>query len=285
MVNAPRLRRGVLALILSLCAATALANLPHPASVPGGIAVVSLAPVQAGMAPPRAWFNDRQVLVTSRAGHWTALVGLPLDTKPGAHTLRAGPSKAQAHGVQFAVTAKKYPEQRITLQDKGKVELSAEALARVKREQSEISRYKNHWRATDAVDLEFAPPVEGPLSSRFGLRRFFNDQPRSPHSGLDFAAPKGTPVMAPSAGRVVGVGDFFFTGNAVYLDHGNGLISLYAHLDRVDVRAGDTLARGDLIGAVGKTGRATGPHLHWSIFMNGAAVDPELFLPTLTSQR
>ncbi|MGF1643486.1 MAG: peptidoglycan DD-metalloendopeptidase family protein [Thiotrichales bacterium] len=284
MLLSRRFGRLAAALLLSLVVALAHASLPHDASVPGGIAVVTLAPFQ-GAAAPKAWFNDREVLVTARDGHWTALVGLPLSTQLGTHVVRAGPRKQGAREFKFTVTGKSYPEQRITLKDKSKVELSAPDLARVKREQVEINRHKNHWRASNEVDLDFEAPVEAPLSSRFGLRRFFNDQPRSPHSGLDFAAPTGTPVLAPSAGRVVGIGDYFFTGNAVYLDHGNGLISLYAHLDRVDVQPGDVVRRGDPLGTVGKTGRATGPHLHWSIFMNGAAVDPELFLPLKTTRR
>ncbi len=255
------------------------ANLPTAAPVPGGVAIVEIGPVAGGAKPPKAWFDDRPVLVVERNDRWQALVGLPLSTKPGTQTLLAGADRKQAQTIRFTVESKNYPEQRITLKDKAKVDLSPEDLARTQREQIEINRMKNHWRDTDRVDLDFLPPAEGPLSGRFGVRRFFNNQPRSPHTGLDFAVDQGTPVVAPAAARVLGTGDYFFSGNTVFLDHGNGLITLYAHLDRIDVTEGQSLERGQRVGLVGKTGRATGPHLHWGVILNGTSVDPELFIP------
>ena len=121
-------------------------------------------------------------------------------------------------------------------------------------------------------------PTTGPYSSAFGLKRFFNGQARNPHSGIDIAAPEGKDIVAPAGGTVVLTGDFFFNGNSVFIDHGQGLISMMCHMSRVDVKEGDVIKQGDLLGAVGKTGRATGPHLHWTVSLNNARVNPKLLL-------
>ncbi len=253
------------------------ASLPQPSSVPGGVAIIPLGSVSAGADTPQTWFGEQPVLVTSDHGLWYAVVGLPLDVTPGAHQLRVKIGD-ETKALDFVVNAKDYPEQHITLADKSKVDLSAADEARAEREIAVITELKHHWRAAQDTDLAFNLPVQGELGSRFGVRRFFNEEPRAPHAGLDVAVDRGTPVEASGQGQVLAVDDYFFNGKTIFIDHGNGLITMYCHLDRIDVKTGATVRKGQRIGLSGKTGRATGPHLHWSVVLNGAMVDPELFV-------
>lgn len=253
------------------------ASLPQSSNVPGGVAVVSLGNVSAIAGMPQSWLGDQPVLVTSRHGQWYAVVGLPLDMAPGSYELRVNVDDVMTTRG-FAVSPKDYPEQHITLEDKDKVQLSKDNLARAEQEIAVILELKRHWRAVAVTDLDFVLPADGRRSGNFGLRRFFNGEPRSPHAGIDVAIARGTPVRASAQGRVLAVDDYFFNGKTVFVDHGNGLITMYCHLDRIDVNAGDPVGKGERIGLSGKTGRATGPHLHWSVILNGAMVDPELFL-------
>ena len=183
----------------------AYASLPQSANVPGGLAIIPLASVN-NTSKPQAWLNDQQVLVTADSDQWFAVVGLGLNTKPGPHELRINTDRATlVH--HFTVNPKDYPEQRIKLKDKGKVDLSAKNLKRVMRELKVITGWKKYWREAPETDLDFIVPAEGELSSRFGLRRFFNDKPRNPHAGLDLAVARGTPIMASSAGTVLAADD------------------------------------------------------------------------------
>lgn len=261
-----------LVVIPRLCVA-----LPLESRVPGGIALIRLGNASADETPPRAWLGEQPVWVTRDGAHWVAVLGIALDAQPGtAGELRVSDGST----LRFEIGQKHYPEQRIKLKDTGKVTLSPADEARAVQEIAHIQRLKRHWRevADTETDSDFVLPADGRLTSRFGLRRFFNGEPRAPHNGLDIAVPRGTAVKANAAGKVLAVDDFFFNGKTVFIDHGNGLISMACHLDRIDVQTGQSVARGELIGRSGMTGRASGPHVHWSIVLNGVMVDPALFL-------
>lgn len=275
----PMLALAVACVAASLCPNAAARAAPRAAPIPGGIAIVRLAP--ATDAAPLAFYDSRPVLVERRNGDWQALVGLPLSAQPGEHTIKV--VSVSAGGVQereagFRVAPHSYAIQRLTIKDASKVTPPPEALARIEQEALKMASLRTHFRDLAAVDTDFVLPAKGRLSSRFGLRRILNGEPRSPHSGLDLAIAAGTPLGAPAAGVVIEASDFYYCGQSVILDHGQGLISIYCHLQQIDVTPGQALRRGERIGLSGASGRATGPHLHWSVYLNGNPVNPELML-------
>lgn len=171
-----------------------------------------------------------------------------------------------------------YSVQRLEIKDRSRVDLSPENLARVQRENALIGKLWGR-QGKPRFSLPLGAPLEKmPAGGRFGAKRIINGEPRSPHTGADYAVPQGTPVLAVEDAAVALAGEFFFSGNAVFLDHGNGLISMYFHLHEVFVEQGDEVSRGRPIGAVGSTGRSTGPHLHFGIRWQGERVDPALLL-------
>ena len=276
MPNFPNWRRTVASSLIAFFLPLSALALPKESPVPGGIAIVRLG-VESAQAAPLAWLGDQPVWVSAENDQWVAVVGLALDLPPGSHNLRVDDGRTERN-VDFAVHAKNYPAQHIRLKDSSKVTLSPADEARAVAEIAEIQKLKRHWHEEEAVDSRFIQPAVGRLASRFGLRRFFNGEARAPHSGLDVAIPRGTPVKATARGTVLAVGDYFFNGKTVFVDHGNGLISMVCHLDRIDVQAGDPVNQGQRVGLSGMTGRASGPHLHWSMVLNGVMVDPELFV-------
>jgi murein DD-endopeptidase MepM/ murein hydrolase activator NlpD len=269
------LRLSVL-LCLALLARTGHALTLDSTPVPGGIAVITL---PADADPATARYGDRKVLVTRNEGDYLAVIGLPLGTKPGRYFLTVTDKQGKTRNLGFQVADKAYEEQHITITDKRKVNPEKQDMVRITRETKQINSALSHWSAQEDVVVTFRKPVEGPTSSPFGLRRFFNEQARSPHSGLDIAAPEGAAIHAPAPGTVLTTGEFFFNGNTVLLDHGQGLITMYCHMSRIDVTPGQTVDTGETLGAVGMTGRVTGPHLHWGVSLNDARIDPLLLLP------
>jgi murein DD-endopeptidase MepM/ murein hydrolase activator NlpD len=239
---------------------------------PGGIALIDLGPVSA--RAPAVRFGGKPVLVYRDGNRWRAAVGVPLDTVPGEIRLEAG-----TQTIPVSVREHAYAEQRLTVANEDHVTPKPAQLERIGRERALIDAALAAYRPAALDGIALAPPVAGPRSSSFGLRRFFNNEPRSPHKGMDIAAAEGTPVTAPRSGQVTLTGDFFFNGNTVIVDHGQGLVTMYCHLSDIAVLDGGEVEQRDVLGAVGSTGRVTGPHLHFGVYLNGTAVDPALLLP------
>ncbi len=252
--------------------AEALRSLP----VPGGVAVFDLGPADLSR-PTAETENGRPVAVNKLNARWVALAGIALDHDAPTLVIKVSDGKTYSQ----AVRAFSYREQRLTIDAPKYVNPGAEQLARYQRERKVMDAARAlRTHATD-WDLPWDPPVPGRRSDSFGARRFYNDQPRNPHSGMDLSAVTGTPIQVPTTATVAAVGDYFFNGQTVMLDHGEGLVTMYCHLSEILVAAGDTVERGDVLGLVGATGRVTGAHLHWGTYLNGIAVNPAWFLGDL----
>jgi murein DD-endopeptidase MepM/ murein hydrolase activator NlpD len=245
---------------------------PRQSLVPGGIAII---PLDSGDEMGYR-FRNKPVLVARIDGKPSAIVGLPLSLGSGEQFIEKS-SSSKVSRKYFEVSPKQYSTQHIEIKDKRKVNPYASDMERILAEKKRKQKARNSWSQAE-VDIDFLLPVHGTQTGSFGRRRVFNGQPRNPHSGMDIAASSGTPVLSPSAGTVIELGDFFFSGNLVYIDHGQGLISLFAHLSEIDVKPGERVNKGQIIGKVGATGRVTGPHLHWSLGLNGTWIDPALFI-------
>ena len=247
--------------------------LPHTENVPGGLVILPLSYQQR----PRAYFQDNPVMVVGNPGQWHAIIGIPLDAVPGKHYLIVKLNNEQSIH-HFEITAKEYKTQYLTIKNKRQVNPSQQDMVRIKQEQELLAKVKATWQENITVPFHMVLPVNGQFSSPFGLHRFFNNEPRRPHSGLDIAASEGTPVNAPADGTIINTGEYFYNGNTVFIDHGQGLLTMYCHLKEILVHEEQVVKRGDKIGTVGKTGRVTGAHLHWSVILNRTAVNPVLFL-------
>jgi murein DD-endopeptidase MepM/ murein hydrolase activator NlpD len=262
-----------------LFAASVLAHaappFPQESLVPGGVALVRIdAPME---DPPRVTLGTAPVMVLRQPDHWVAVVGIPLGVAPGNLEVQVRRREAMPKAVELTVKPKQYVMQKLKVKP-GMVDLSPEDLARVNRERPVLQQAFATFSEPAPATLRLRQPVPGERSSSYGSRRVFNGQPRSPHSGMDIAAASGTPVVASARGRVLLAASYFFGGNTIVIDHGQGLVTMYGHLSAMDVAPGDAVEAGDVIGKVGATGRVTGPHLHWGVTLNQAMVDPALFL-------
>jgi murein DD-endopeptidase MepM/ murein hydrolase activator NlpD len=277
--------RGIIALILTLAAASAQA-LPQNAPHPGGVAVVPLGAEETPQeVAPVVMFGGKRTLVLRHDGEWFAVVGVPLDHEHGIARLSVTKPGQPVTQHTFEVLPHTYAEQRLTVQNTAYVDPEPGQLQRIAAERERIDAALGAWRESPFAEVELLAPAAGKQSPTFGFRRFFNDQPRAPHKGMDIAAPRGSPIVAAADGAVGLAGDFFFNGNTVIIDHGQGLMTMYCHLDSVDVRQGDSLARGAVIGKVGATGRVTGAHLHFGVYLNATAVNPSLLLAPTPDSR
>lgn len=252
------------------------AALPRASAVPGGVAIVDVG--AASESEPRVRFQGREVVTVLDGERRKAVIGIALSAKPGRYQVEINPGRSPVRTADIDVVQKKYQEQRLTVKQ-SQVDLSAEDAARVTREQRRIRQSLDTFSTGAPGTFTLRAPVAGPRSSSFGLRRVFNGQPRNPHTGMDIAAATGTPILAPADGVVLDTGDFFFNGGTVFLDHGQGFITMYCHLSAWDVKPGEMVETGQQIAQVGATGRVTGPHLHFGVMLNGNWVDPALFLP------
>ena len=237
----------------------------------GGIALFQLD--EKPLSPPQWQGKSLLYFYQPSNQQWYAALGIPLDSGPTISITSNGKSYSKSLAV------KEYPKQYITIKNKRQVNPEQRDMSRIQAEYQQMRPiYQSYTPQLLHSTGKMLRPVDGVTSSPFGLKRFFNQQPRRPHSGLDIAAPEGTPIKSPSRGKVVLTGDFFFNGQSVFIDHGQGLISMMCHLSSIHVEQGQMLESGDLVGTVGKTGRATGPHLHWTVSLNNNRIDPAIFL-------
>ncbi len=266
--------------LLLLLPSIVLASIPvKNTPIPGGIAVIDF---KTNSTNPTAFYNTTQLYVQRiKDQHWQVLVGIPLMEKSGKKTIKVQDTTTRS--FDFEVIEHNYTEQHITLKGKKKkyVNPNLAHMDRIKKERPILSSARKVFSNNTLSTGLFIRPINGVTTSPFGLKRFYNNQPRRPHTGLDYAGDIGAPITAPADGKVILSGEYFFNGNAVFLDHGQGLISVYIHMNKRLAKQGQQIKQGEIIGTIGQTGRATGPHLHWGIYLNQTVVNPNLLMGKL----
>jgi murein DD-endopeptidase MepM/ murein hydrolase activator NlpD len=250
---------------------------------PGELVVLSIAAPPASTVRVRTF--DRAVSAYADTdGVWRALVGIDLDVKPGTYPVAVEADAAgtpRAHAVyELVVKPRVFRTRRLTVNE-AFVTPPASEEARIEREAALLTSVWNAPAPERLWTTPFVRPVPQEANSAFGTRSIFNGKPRNAHGGADFLSPGGTPIEAPNAGRIAVARDLYFSGNTVIIDHGLGLFSMLAHMSAIDVREGDRVTAGQVVGRVGATGRVTGPHLHWAVRASGARVDPLSLLAVL----
>ncbi|MDC9714958.1 MAG: peptidoglycan DD-metalloendopeptidase family protein [Gammaproteobacteria bacterium] len=267
----------IISLFLLLFSSVILANITiKNTPIPGGVAVLDF---ESNHSNPKAFYRTIPLYVQHiENNHWQVLMGIPLLEKLGKKSITVQGFSTQT--LDFEVKKHNYTEQHITLKGKKKkyVNPNLAHMKRINQERPILSKARVVFSTQTLSNGLFSRPVDGVTTSPFGLKRFYNKQARRPHTGLDYAGDTGTPIKAPADGKVILIGEYFFNGRAIFLDHGQGLISIYIHLNKHLVKQGQLVKKGEIIGEIGQSGRATGPHLHWGVYLNRTAVNPNLFL-------
>lgn len=241
--------------------------------VPGGIKKIAIE----SKTKPILKYNQSRVAVIKKNNRFIAIIGIPLNIELKTQTIHQTYPYQQSY--TFEVKPKHYKVQKLTIANTRKVTPLKADQARITQERTDLNNTLSIWRNNgQPFNKKLIAPVRGYITSTYGLKRIYNKIPKAPHTALDIAAPLGTPVKATADGQVINLHNRFYTGNTIIIDHGQGLISLYAHLNSFKVKNGQFVKQGDIIGTVGKTGRVTGPHLHWALYLNQTSVDPLLFL-------
>lgn len=261
----------LLAFMLLMPSARAV-DLPQELRVPGGIVLLPLPGYE--VRPEVRWGKRRVPVVLGNGGNWVAVVGVPLKLKPGKYSVSINNSEKKS----FRIKNKKYPTRYLKIKNNRLVSPNKKDQNRIAREFPRVMKAYRTWTSNEPSTFQMIMPVPHKSNSSFGKRSVYNGKPKSPHSGMDFASPTGTPVKAVIDGRVVETIDYFYTGRTVMVDHGMGLVTMYCHLSKIDVKKGQEVKAGDIVGKVGATGRVTGPHLHFTVSLGNVRVDPALFL-------